>query len=134
MDNYCFYYTVGYYYPSGGSSKPEVIKSKAMREFQQAGNQMVNEMNRILEKLGSNKRFFATFGFSDDDLKNIKFAAKSTEGIDIIYTGKGEEKKIKSAETGKINPEFDDEEIKVTDDEEELKIESTIKKYLSRLI
>jgi hypothetical protein len=129
IDDYlddCLYYTVGYYYPSGGSSKPEEIKAMAMNSFKDDGEYLVDSMNQKLAAYSINHfKFVAKFGFSDDDIKNIKFAIKNTKDIDIIYTGRGKEEKVKDTETGEIDPEFNK--------EEDLKLENRIRKLLNKL-
>jgi len=130
VDDYledCLYYTVGYHYPSGGSSKPEEIKAKAMTFFKESGEDLVNSMNDKLATDGINDYVFvAKFGFSDDDRKNVEYAVKKTKGIDIFYTGKGKEEKVKDVESGYISPEFDK--------EDDLKTENKIRKLLYKLI
>ena len=130
VDNYledCLYYTVGYHYPSGGSAKPEVIKAEAMTFFKESGEELINSMNDKLEADGIyDYTFVAKFGFSDDDRKNIEHAIKSTKGIDIFYTGRGKEEKVKDVEKDYIDPEFNK--------EDELKLEYNIKKLLYKLI
>jgi len=115
IDDYldsCLYYTVGYYYPSGGSAKPEEIKAMAMNSFKEDGKKMVEYMNDKLATDGIYDYIFvAKFGFSDDDRKNVEYAVNNTEEIDIYYTGKGEEDKVKDVESGFINPEFNKKKI-----------------------
>ena len=123
----CLYYTVGYYYPSGGSTKPEEIKAMAMNSFKEDGKKMVEYMNDKLATDGIYDYIFvAKFGFSDDDRKNVEYAVKNTEDIDIYYTGKGEEDKVKDVESGFINPEFNK--------KEDLKLEYKIKNILRKII
>jgi hypothetical protein len=130
IDDYldsCLYYTVGYYYPSGGSAKPEEIKAMAMNSFKEDGKKMVEYMNDKLATDGIYDYIFvAKFGFSDDDRKNVEYAVNNTEEIDIYYTGKGEEDKVKDVESGFINPEFNK--------KEDLKLENRIKNILRKII
>lgn len=129
IDDYldsCLYYTVGYHYPSGGSAKPEEIKAMAMNSFKEDGEKMVAYMNDKLATDGIYDYIFVTkFGFSDDDRKNVEYAVKKTKGIDIFYTGRGKEEKVKDIESDFINPEFNK--------EEDLKLENRIRKLLYKI-
>jgi hypothetical protein len=123
IDN-CLFYTVGYYYQTG-SAKPEEIKAKAMTFFQSSGNDLVDAMNSKLETDGINDyRFKAYFGFSDDDLKNIEFAQKNTQGINIYHTS--DVKKLVKQADKNVKPEF-------TGDLE-LQLEYKIKNILRKII
>lgn len=128
LDNYlnnCMFYTVAYHYP-GGASKPEEIKVQAFNKFQRENQERVNRINKDLEERDVDYYFVPSFGFSDDDRKNIEYMAKKTKGVNVYYTG--------PTKTGEISKKL----IKPADvdveDDFELQLETKIRKILNKLI
>ena len=111
LDN-CLFYPVGHYYPNGGI-KPEEVKLEAIKLFKSSVEELIGYLNNQLELKGEKYKLKPKFGFSDDDLKNIEFAVKEIEGVDIYSTHGGKKKKVKDAE--------------------EIQKENLIRKILSRL-
>ena len=114
LDN-CLFFPVGYYYPNGGI-KPEEIKLEAIRMFKSSVEELIRYLNDNLSLKGVTEyRLKPVFGFSDDDLKNIEFAVKEIKGVNIYSTHGGIKKKVK-------------------DEEDELQLETRIRKILNKLI
>lgn len=114
LDN-CLFFPVGYYYPNGGI-KPEEIKLEAIRMFKSSVEELIGYLNDNLSLKGITEyKLKPVFGFSDDDLKNIEFAVKEIKGVNIYSTHGGKKEKVK-------------------DEEDELQIESRIRKLLYKFI
>jgi len=124
LDN-CMFYTVAYYYP-GGASKPEEIKVQALNKFQREMQDRVNKINTDLEKRGVDYYFVPSFGFSDDDRKNVEYMAKKTKGVNVYYTG--------PTKTGEISKKLVKPADVEVEDDFELQLENKIRKILINII
>jgi hypothetical protein len=125
LDDYlesCLFYTVGYYYPTGGI-KPEEVKAEAINDFKSAVEELIGYLNDNLKLKGIDEYILKpVFGFSDDDLKNIEFATKNIKDVYIYSTHGGGKKLVK-------NPSEKEKDI-----EDELQLENKLRNIIKKII
>ena len=110
------YYPVSY--GEGSATNPEVAKITAMNRFKQYVQGQAEKLNLRLSKKIENEirnKFVPMIGFSDDDPRNIKAMSKGVKDVKIFSTHGGIKKEYKP-------------------DEEELQLETIIKRILYKLI
>ena len=112
----CRFYPVTY--GEGSAQNPEESKIIAMNKFINYVKAQAEKLNIRLAKKLENKvrnKFVPIIGFSDDDIRNVKAMSKGVKDIKIFSTHGGKKKEYR--------PE-----------EDELKLESRIKKLLYKFI
>ena len=110
------YYPVSY--GEGSATNPEEAKITAMNRFKQYVQGQAEKLNLRLSKKIENEirnKFIPMIGFSDDDPRNIKAMSKGVKGVKIFSTYGGKKKEYKP-------------------DEEELQLETRIRKILKYII
>ena len=111
------YYPVSY--GEGSATNPEEAKIVAMNKFKQYVHNQAEKLNLRLSKKMENEirnKFVPMIGFSDDDPRNVKAMGKGVKGVKIFSTHGGKKKEYKP------------------DEEEELQLETRIKKLLNKFI
>ena len=110
------YYPVSY--GKGSATKPEIAKIDAMNRFIKYVQGQAEKLNlRLSSKIVNNikNKFVPIIGFSDDDPRNVEAMSKGIKGVKIFSTHGGKKKEYKP-------------------DEEELQLETIIRKILNKLI
>lgn len=112
----CRYYPVSY--GAGSAQNPEEAKVEAMNKFISYVKNQAEKLNvRLSKKIenGIANKFIPIIGFSDDDPRNVKVMSKGVKDVKIFSTHGGIKKEYKP-------------------DEEELQLETRIRKLLNKLI
>ena len=110
------YYPVSY--GEGSATNPEIAKISAMNKFKNYVQAQAEKLNLRLSKRIENEirnKFVPMIGFSDDDPRNVKAMSKGVKDVKIFSTHGGKKREF-------------------IPDEEEIQLESIIKKILIKLI